>query len=207
MTGPSSRCSWGMAHTNLRELLIEDRFLTAEELQAFEGCPQETAEREPGTVAFRRLSAYPSYEKDKEDPVCIVGEEGNNVLLLSRPKVTIVPLVEYDLEKDIQERISVLFCAAAVGDLLERTAERVTLQAFYNEARKAEDWYAVLAIYPTTKQLKNLPCRVYSAQVGNKVIAVREPKYAGRVVTDSKGRVGLLVMQSAVRRVVELTEE
>lgn len=196
-----------MAYTNLRELLIEDRFLTVEELQVFEGCPQETAKREPGTVAFCQLSAYPSYEKDERDPVLIVGEEGENVLLLSKPKVAIVPLVEYDLEKAIQERISVLFCAAAAGDLLERSAERVTLQAFYDEARKAEDWYAVLAIHPTTKQLKNLPCRVYSAQVGNKVIAVREPKYAGRVVTDSKGRVGLLVMQSAILRVVELPEE
>lgn len=168
-----------MAQTNLRELLVTDLV----------HAPETDASPPDGEVIPMMGKDLAIYTKGVDVPVYVVGEGGDSIVEVSKPRNVIVPLVRYALgdagEAAVQERIVALIETAANPSGSSVTKLRMENIEKHLCKTLRKPLYAILADEAAVEQLAKAMPRVAMfvspLPLGRRVYGLPDPKFLGRI--------------------------
>lgn len=180
---------------NLRELFV-----------GHEQTYDDEAPLESGTVSLENSherNPFVVFRKEPGTTMYVIGEEGENIIAVQKPRRVLVPFAEYNggaeyLEAAIQDRLFALIETAAVRPFgatngSPESFPQVTLEQIgpFLRERLGHPLKAILANDATCERLRphlaGIDAYSYQNAVQNGLVyGVAEPKYVGHIVTDVK---------------------
>lgn len=176
--------------SNLRELFVQHKVVRhrdRDETHPARG----TIEMEAGEGQFVVV-----FRKHPDDTVYMIGEEGENILAVSRTRRVCVPLAFYgnntpeNLERSIQDRLYALIEAIPVG--MDEAPARPTVPAdqvvsFLTERFGSRGLAAVILAKNTAEALPGIPCPAYLTESAGPdfIYGIAQPQYLGHIAEDT----------------------